>query len=778
MDGQVELAKAILKACTDHGVDHQHPGVRDACMAFHQEICDKMPHHNDAGRANEVMKRAPAIAAHIKSKVPQEPVQHFQLGGIAMKLAAPVLGAVAENTKPVQGGIADAASKFVDTTPTDQSQSLNDTTPPAVAENIASQNNPSARSSSDAKTKLLVGNFITGKSLEEDTPENRAKFNGNYEVVGGDSTKDVDNSGIVTKTKAHIHHLTPQELVDANPVPPQNSQHMGVIARPPAVAAPVTPQAPATGTPPAPAAAVPPTGTPPPVLPQVDVSANKLPNTFTQGQDMALDASTPVAGMAAGRQQAEDTARRYAADQTPEKMRAAQADKGSVLAGKLAGAGVAGDHAGVDSALDSLANLGSDNLKDQQGYGNNSLQELNKTGLDTQANQGAGIANANAAAGPGRATANDTLDQENTNTKNAVDYDQIQKAISAAGSLPSDVSQAIWAGEQAQTILALGSLKNATPKSKTAIAALITLLQKHPELRPASGITDAGSVKTMIDAQTAKNAADLETKRTKHGVATGVDVTPDLNATGPSANVSSTLNRGKPDPLNPQGYADGGEVTDEGADMPDTGDIEDSGLSGMDVLRKAFGMKSKAEDEGNAEATGGPKEEKVMQIDAVATKDDAVPPVDESLPGKPADSGSMKNPYADRSPVDDHSELITNKATERGIDPKIAHAIAMTESSGNANAMNKNRNGTSDYGLFQVNSSNLKPGEEEQAFDPEFNTSRGLDIYKEGLDRFNGNEAMALYSYNHGIRAAEKAGLAVAQRDPYVQRVLANKQST
>lgn len=48
------------------------------------------------------------------------------------------------------------------------------------------------------------------------------------------------------------------------------------------------------------------------------------------------------------------------------------------------------------------------------------------------------------------------------------------------------------------------------------------------------------------------------------------------------------------------------------------------------------------------------------------------------------------------------------KAGERyGIEPELLQAIAIVESNGNTAAINKNRNGTFDVGLMQINSSHL-----------------------------------------------------------------------
>jgi len=53
-------------------------------------------------------------------------------------------------------------------------------------------------------------------------------------------------------------------------------------------------------------------------------------------------------------------------------------------------------------------------------------------------------------------------------------------------------------------------------------------------------------------------------------------------------------------------------------------------------------------------------------------------------------------------------QMITSSAQQYGVDPFLALAIAQQESSFNPNAVSQpNKNGTVDYGLMQINSSNL-----------------------------------------------------------------------
>ena len=53
-------------------------------------------------------------------------------------------------------------------------------------------------------------------------------------------------------------------------------------------------------------------------------------------------------------------------------------------------------------------------------------------------------------------------------------------------------------------------------------------------------------------------------------------------------------------------------------------------------------------------------------------------------------------------------QCIENAGYYHNVNPKLLLAIAIVESGLNPTAVNKNRNGTRDYGMFQINENNLK----------------------------------------------------------------------
>ena len=100
-------------------------------------------------------------------------------------------------------------------------------------------------------------------------------------------------------------------------------------------------------------------------------------------------------------------------------------------------------------------------------------------------------------------------------------------------------------------------------------------------------------------------------------------------------------------------------------------------------------------------------------------------------------------------------QQVSSAATERGINPAVAFAIAEQESSWKPDAVGNPNNGSVDAGLMQVNSINWpRFGINSAADVTGKNWKRGvdigLDIFKEDLARAKGNVPLALASYNAG----------------------------
>ena len=95
------------------------------------------------------------------------------------------------------------------------------------------------------------------------------------------------------------------------------------------------------------------------------------------------------------------------------------------------------------------------------------------------------------------------------------------------------------------------------------------------------------------------------------------------------------------------------------------------------------------------------------------------------------------------------TQAIITEAEKNDIPLSLAFALAHTESSYNAKAINKNSNSTIDRGLFQLNSNSFPALTEEDFFDPFISSKYGMSHLKFCLNTA-GNEVSALAMYNAG----------------------------
>ena len=101
-----------------------------------------------------------------------------------------------------------------------------------------------------------------------------------------------------------------------------------------------------------------------------------------------------------------------------------------------------------------------------------------------------------------------------------------------------------------------------------------------------------------------------------------------------------------------------------------------------------------------------------------------------------------------------HAECWEDAAARYGINAYLLHAIAKTESGLNPRAINRNKNGTYDIGLMQINSSWFptlrKYGiTEEHLYDPCTSIHVGAWILAQNMQRL-GNSWTAVGAYNSG----------------------------
>ena len=100
--------------------------------------------------------------------------------------------------------------------------------------------------------------------------------------------------------------------------------------------------------------------------------------------------------------------------------------------------------------------------------------------------------------------------------------------------------------------------------------------------------------------------------------------------------------------------------------------------------------------------------------------------------------------------------------TYYGVSPALLYAIAKVESNLNWRALNKNRNGTYDIGLMQINSRWLPTlkryglHNERLIWEPCYNTMVGAWVLRQCIDRY-GNTWKAIDCYNKGSKARENS---------------------
>jgi soluble lytic murein transglycosylase-like protein len=108
-----------------------------------------------------------------------------------------------------------------------------------------------------------------------------------------------------------------------------------------------------------------------------------------------------------------------------------------------------------------------------------------------------------------------------------------------------------------------------------------------------------------------------------------------------------------------------------------------------------------------------------------------------------------------------------------GIEPELLKAIAMVESNGNTSAINKNRDGSTDVGLMQINSSHFKTlhkfriSQKDLLNDPCQSVMTGAWILAGQIQRF-GYSWDAVGAYNAGTANTPKRR---ALRQRYIRKV-------
>ena len=113
-------------------------------------------------------------------------------------------------------------------------------------------------------------------------------------------------------------------------------------------------------------------------------------------------------------------------------------------------------------------------------------------------------------------------------------------------------------------------------------------------------------------------------------------------------------------------------------------------------------------------------------------------------------------------------ELIEKYSKKYGVDPKLAHAVAIVESGKNQNTKNG-----STIGVMQIKPSTAKGMGIHNVYTPEGNIEAGVKYLAYLKNKFNGNEDKIISAYNAGPNAGQSKG--VIPNKKYVQKVQAVK---
>lgn len=141
-----------------------------------------------------------------------------------------------------------------------------------------------------------------------------------------------------------------------------------------------------------------------------------------------------------------------------------------------------------------------------------------------------------------------------------------------------------------------------------------------------------------------------------------------------------------------------------------------------------------------------------MAAESVATATKAVP------------SKNLKQAVAQ------YDDIIAEAAERHGVDTSLIKAVIATESGGNAKAVSS----SNAKGLMQLIDSTATLVGVKNSFDPKQNINGGVKYLRQLLDKFDGNEALALASYNAGPARVEKhKGVPpIPETQRYVKRVM------
>jgi hypothetical protein len=95
-------------------------------------------------------------------------------------------------------------------------------------------------------------------------------------------------------------------------------------------------------------------------------------------------------------------------------------------------------------------------------------------------------------------------------------------------------------------------------------------------------------------------------------------------------------------------------------------------------------------------------------------------------------------------------QMITQSALQYGVDPSLALAVAAHESNFNPTATHVNPNGTTDWGVMQLNDLTVQTFNVSNPLDPQQNINAGVQLLSQLSNKYSGNLTDILWAYNAG----------------------------
>lgn len=96
------------------------------------------------------------------------------------------------------------------------------------------------------------------------------------------------------------------------------------------------------------------------------------------------------------------------------------------------------------------------------------------------------------------------------------------------------------------------------------------------------------------------------------------------------------------------------------------------------------------------------------------------------------------------------AQMVVSSAIAQGVPPALALGVAAHESGFDPNATHLNTNGTTDFGVMQLNSTTVQTLGVANPLDPQENIDAGVGLLAKYLQQYGGNEQDALLAYASG----------------------------